>query len=104
MSWRGHTATRQGASIGFQVCKCFLNSPGNLFRDLLALGYTIILNVFTDSHRGGKITACDRLALGAAKLPNEPLRHPVSSIHTSIELIQTFIKGIPAGTILAVWR
>ena len=87
----------EGASIGFQVCKCFLNSPGNLFRDLPALGYTIILNVLTDAHHGGEITSCDRLALGAAKLSNEPLRHPVSGIHTSIEFIDGFIKGISAG-------
>jgi hypothetical protein len=86
--------TRQGASADFQVCKGLLNPLGNLFRDLPALGYAIALDVFAYSHHGGKITLRDRPALGAAELFDEPLRHPVSGIHTPVELINPFIKGI----------
>ncbi len=86
-----------GASNGFQVCKCLLNFPGNLFRDLPTLGHTTILNVFTYSRLGREITLGERLALGAAELFHEPLCQPVSGIHTSIEFVDSFIKGISAG-------
>src|SRR5574341_1617693 len=87
--------TDQSALNDFQLGERFLHLLSNFCRDLPTPGDTIRLDVSAHACLRRKITARDRPALGAAELLPEPLRHPVPSVHRSIEFVDLFIKGIP---------
>ena len=55
------------------------------------------LDIIGHALRVRKIALCDRLALGAAELFHKPFRQPVPAVHTPVEFVDPFIKGISAG-------